>query len=144
MQIPCPFPMAARRRRARRHAPGLSTRLGCAWLVPCALLMASGLLSGCYVSIGDGVDVGIVDITGQPQDVTATVGATARFSVGVAGSGNLRFQWRRNGNDIANADHPTYETPPVVLADDGAVFSVRVCNPFACTSSNGATLTVVQ
>jgi hypothetical protein len=136
MQIPCQPSFAARRRRAvhnRRPA-----RLG--W----ALLLAGALLSGCYVSIGDGVDLGFIDITTQPQDVTATVGSIARFSVSVAGSGNLRFQWRRNGGDLANTDRPTYETAPVVLADDGAVFSVRVCNAFTCTSSSGATLVVVQ
>jgi Immunoglobulin I-set domain len=137
MQIPCqPWIAALHRPAARRLRRPL--RLGC------AMLVAGALLSGCYVSIGDGVDVGFIDITTQPQDVSATVGSIARFSVGVAGSGNLRFQWRRNGADLANSDRPTYETAPVVLADDGAVFSVQVCNAFSCTGSRGATLTVVQ
>ena len=136
MQIPCQPSIAAGHRQAAHHRRPPWRGV--------AILVAGALLSGCYVSIGDGVDLGFIDITTQPQDTSATVGSTARFSVGVAGSGNLRFQWRRNGGDVADTDRSTYATAPVVLADDGAVFSVRVCNAFTCTTSRGATLSVVQ
>ncbi len=103
------------------------------------------LAAGCYVSIGTDGDIAIggIDITQQPRDQTVTAGSSARFTVGVAGTGPLRFQWRRNGADISGATSFSYTTPPTSAADDGTLFSVRVCNDIACVTSSSALLTVL-
>lgn len=102
------------------------------------------VLAGCTVSVGDdGVTIGVLDIVRQPEDARAAVGATASFSVAVLAVGVIRYQWRRDGADLAGATQSTYTTPPVTAADDGARFAVRVCNEAACTLSAEARLTVL-
>ncbi len=115
------------------------------WLLRLAPYAVVLLAAGCYVSIGTDGDIAIggIDITQQPQDQTVTAGSSARFAVGVAGTGALRFQWRRNGADIGGATSFSYTTPPTSAADDGALFSVRVCNDIACVTSRSARLTVL-
>ncbi|MFO0893156.1 MAG: hypothetical protein U0790_28965, partial [Isosphaeraceae bacterium] len=60
-----------------------------------------------------------------------------------SGSGNLVYQWQRNGRDIQGAVLPTLTLPGVRASDNGATFSVLVSNAWGSTSSAGATLTVV-
>jgi hypothetical protein len=81
-------------------------------------------------------------ITTQPQNRTVAIGQTAQFSVAVTGSPAPTFQWRRNGSPIAGATGSSYTTPPVSMADNGAVFSVVVSNSQGSVTSSGATLTV--
>ncbi len=101
--------------------------------------------SGCYVGVGfDGTIVGTaLDIRQPPQSQTVHVGERASFAVGVEGATPVSYQWRRNGADIAGAIDITYITPPVTLADDGALFTVRVCNPVVCLTSSPALLSVL-
>lgn len=106
-----------------------------------AVLLA---LAGCTVSVSDdGVTIGVLDIVRQPEDAQVPAGASARFSVSVLAVGVIRYQWRRDGADIAGAAQSSYVTPPVAAADDGARFSVRVCNEAACVLSAEARLTVL-
>jgi len=81
----------------------------------------------------------------QPQATQAVVGATATFSVSAQSQGGtLSYQWRRGTADVAGATGASYTTPAVVLADDGAVFSVRVSSSNGTSVlSAGATLSVV-
>ncbi|MBI4911893.1 MAG: putative Ig domain-containing protein [Acidobacteria bacterium] len=65
-------------------------------------------------------------ITQHPQDQTVFRGASATFSVVATGGGILSYQWRRNSIDIPGATDSSYKTPPTVLSDNGAVFSVKV------------------
>jgi hypothetical protein len=51
-------------------------------------------------------------------------------------------RWRRNGTAITGATAPSYTTPAVALADDGAVYSVVVSNSQGSVTSNDATLAV--
>jgi hypothetical protein len=113
--------------------------------VSCLLLAAAcAVLGGCYVAVGfDGVSGGVIDITDHPEDQTVRVGQSASFAVTVVGTGTMRFQWLRDGEAIAGATNAGYRTPPTVLADDGAIFSVRVCNERLCVRSNDALLTVL-
>ncbi len=75
-------------------------------------------------------------ILGQPQARSIAVGASASFEVQAQSQGGtLNYQWRRNGAAIAGATATRYTTPAVVLADNGASFSVVV------SSSNGTSVT---
>lgn len=82
-------------------------------------------------------------ITTPPASATVTVGQTASFSVTASGTAPIAYQWRRNGADITGATAATYTTPATVLADNGAVFSVRVSNAAGSAESGGALLTVL-
>lgn len=70
-----------------------------------------------------------ITIATQPAAARAGVGGSASFGVAVditpAGS-PASYQWLRDGAEIAGATAASYTTPALVLADDGARFSVRV------------------
>jgi hypothetical protein len=79
-------------------------------------------------------------ITLGPGGHAAVAGASVSFTVSVTGA-PTRYQWRRNGVDIAGATSETYSTV-VALADDGARFSVDVGNSAGDVVSGEAVLTV--
>lgn len=70
-----------------------------------------------------------------------TDGATATFSVSASGSG-LQYAWQRNGTPIPGAAAPTYITPPLALADNGAAYAVRVSNGGGAVLSQPVSVTV--
>lgn len=110
------------------------------------LISLGAALSGCYLAIGfdgDTID-GPLEITQPPRSTTVTVGQTASFIVGATGGGPISFQWQRNGLAIAGATGSAHTTPPTTLADDGTLFTVRVCDPFVCLTSSPALLTVLR
>ena len=80
-------------------------------------------------------------IATQPADQTATNGQTATFSVAATGS-SLRYQWQKNGTDIAGATSSSYTTPATSGGDSGASYAVTVSNSAGAVSSSGAILTV--
>ena len=81
-------------------------------------------------------------ITQQPRNATVIVGQTATFRVKATGAPPLRYQWRKNGTNIAGATSPTYVTPPTTPADNGARFSVVVRNSVGSVTSKNAQLKV--
>lgn len=82
-------------------------------------------------------------IVTQPVNRTVTVGQTAKFTVKATGSGPLKYQWRKNGEDIAGATGAAYTTPAATLQDNGAKFRCLVTNVFGSkVLSDIATLTV--
>lgn len=81
-------------------------------------------------------------IDGAPINRSAVVGDTATFSVGASGSAPLRYQWQRNGVDIAGATTATFVTPALTLADHGARYRVVVSNAAGSVTSAEATLSV--
>jgi beta-galactosidase len=103
-------------------------------------------LAGCYFGMGEGsVAIGVgpsPDIVSQPQSVAVFVGDTASFGVSVVSISSVVYQWRRNGAPIAGANDAVFRATSVSLNDNGALFSVRVCNDFGCTTSGNAALTV--
>lgn len=107
---------------------------------------AATALAGCYLSIGFDSDPRStpLEITQPPQSRTVSAGQTASFVVGVTGGGRLTFQWQRNGLAIAGARGSAYTTPPTTLADDGALFTVRVCDDLVCLTSSPALLSVMR
>jgi hypothetical protein len=83
-------------------------------------------------------------ITTQPANQSVTEGQTATFSVVATGSTPLSYQWRKSAVNISGATSSSYTTPPTVAADNGAVFSVVVSNPYGSVTSANATLTVTS
>lgn len=86
--------------------------------------------------------VGAPAITVQPADATAPEGGTATFQVTATGEA-LRYQWTRNQVAIDGATAASYTTPPLTLADGGAVFGVIVYNGAGLVFGRDAVLTVV-
>jgi len=80
-------------------------------------------------------------ITSQPASVTVAAGQSATFRVSASGTTPLRYQWQRNGSNIANATSESY-TLATSSADNGATFRAVVSNDFGSATSNAATLTV--
>ena len=83
-------------------------------------------------------------ITGQPYAKPVTAGQTATFTVEATGTSPLRYQWKKNGTDIADATTSTYTTPATSLADSGAEYSVVVSNDVGTATSSVASLTVTS
>ncbi len=75
-----------------------------------------------------------VGITGQPQSITTAAGASAAFTVKVAGSAPFAYQWFRNGAPILGAVSETLEFDKVA-ASDFASYQVRVGNAFTTVFS---------
>jgi hypothetical protein len=81
-------------------------------------------------------------ITTQPANRTVKVGQKARFSVVASGTAPLRYQWMKNGVNIAGATDASYTSPPTTPADNAALFAVTVTNRAGSVTSNNAILTV--
>ena len=79
----------------------------------------------------------------QPFDQTVRLGATATFTVSVAGSRPLVYQWRRNGTPISGATSQTYSLVNAQFSDAGALFSCAISNAFGAITSAPARLRVV-
>ena len=99
-----------------------------------------------YLSIETGV-VGRITwaaprIRTQPTPQSVQEGDPVTFTVVATGTLPLRFQWRRNGEDITGATAASYTLDPTTAADSGARFSVVVTNSFGSVTSDEAMLTV--
>jgi glucose/arabinose dehydrogenase len=81
-------------------------------------------------------------ITSQPSSLTVAPGASVTFSVRASGPAPLRYQWQRNGSNIAGATAQDYTIASVAQADTGARFRAIVTNDFGSTTSAEAVLTV--
>jgi glucose/arabinose dehydrogenase len=83
-------------------------------------------------------------ITSQPANRTVSVGQPASFTVAASGTAPLRYQWQRNGANLANATSTTFTLQSTTAADNGATFRAVVSNDFGSATSNAATLTVLS
>jgi len=101
-------------------------------------------LAGCSGYGSGSVNGGAIApyINTQPANQTVSVGQTATFSVGAAGTPPLTYQWQKNGPDIPGATSSSYTTPATTSADSGAMFRVVITNSAGSVTSNSATLTV--
>ncbi len=81
----------------------------------------------------------------QPTNTTVWDGGAAPFTVQVASSPTLTYQWKRNGANITGATRSALLLPLVSPADNGTVYSCAVTNTSSShfTLSSNATLTVV-
>lgn len=81
----------------------------------------------------------------QPAAVRVIAGERATFTVVAIGAGPLSYQWRRNGVAVPCSSPEsctTYETPPLTVADAGAVYDVVVSNVLGSVASLPAIVTV--
>lgn len=83
-------------------------------------------------------------ITNQPGNQIVNEGLPATFSVTASGSGNLSYQWKRNGQDIPGASNANYAIPATSAADDSAAFLCVVSNSAGSISSTAAILTIFR
>ncbi len=99
-------------------------------------------LSGCNGGGGDSPSPAAPKILTQPSNQSVRAGEAASFSVVASGDGNLAYQWKRNGVDVAGANTAIYAISSPQLPDTASVLSVAVSNAGGSVVSNGATLTV--
>ncbi|MQA30900.1 MAG: hypothetical protein GEU82_13880, partial [Luteitalea sp.] len=105
-----------------------------------------------YLARGTGASTGVVvrivratsapSITLHPADATVQPGAPVTFSVQASGPAPLRYQWQRNGADVAGSTGSTFTIGAAAPADHGARFRVIVSNDHGNALSNDAVLTV--
>ncbi|HXJ55725.1 MAG TPA: lamin tail domain-containing protein, partial [Verrucomicrobiae bacterium] len=91
-------------------------------------------------------------ITTQPANVTLRgstntadygyTGSNATFSAVAVGSGNIRYQWRFNQQEIAGATGPSYTVNSVGLTNEGS-YDVRVTDAAGSILSRSALLKVL-
>jgi hypothetical protein len=80
-------------------------------------------------------------ITTQPVSLTVVTGANANLSVVATGTAPLRYQWFKNGIEIARAESALLALGNVRL-NEAAVYAVRVSNDAGSVTSAPASLTV--
>ncbi len=78
----------------------------------------------------------------QPAAQTTPQGRRVTFRALVDGEGPYSYQWFKNGSPIAGAQNWKLVTPPVVVGDNGAQYTVTVTGPGNTITSDPATLTV--
>ena len=82
-------------------------------------------------------------ITAQPQSITRYAGGKAVFRVEATGGSRIRYQWQKNGTDLAG------ETNAILMiagvqANDADNYRVMVRNAGGTTPSDVVTLTVIS
>ncbi len=81
------------------------------------------------------------EITGQPQPQAVCEGTAAVFTVVVAGTPPLTYQWMKDGVDIGGANEPTLTIAAVGQGHEG-VYAARITNPCGTVTSTPVDLTV--
>jgi serine protease len=81
-------------------------------------------------------------IVSGPQSLSIVEGQTATLAVTAAGAAPLRYQWKRNGVDVAGATSSSYTTPALSVGDSGTRYAVAVANPLGSVTSAEAAITV--
>jgi hypothetical protein len=77
----------------------------------------------------------------QPAGQSIIENSAVTFTVEVNGTAPLRYQWRKNGGNIAGATGPSF-TSASVKTSDAANYSVVVANSLGSVTSANARLTV--
>ena len=101
---------------------------------------ASGTLLSHSAKLGVTVPPAVLT---QPTAQTVTEGQAASFSVTASGTPILRYQWKKNGADIADANSSSYTTLGSTLADNGAIYLVQISNDAGSATSGTARLSVI-
>jgi hypothetical protein len=80
-------------------------------------------------------------ITRQPSDAVACPGGTSSFVVIGSETGDIAYQWRRDGTDIPGATSPILTLTNVSVPDAGT-YDAIVSNDCGSVTSDPATLTI--
>jgi hypothetical protein len=80
-------------------------------------------------------------IVRAPQNTNVLAGSNAAFSVIATGTGELRYQWRVNGTDLAGETKPTLLVTNVQWNHEG-LYAVQVTDDVASTLSAAAVLQI--
>ena len=80
-------------------------------------------------------------ITGQPQNVTAALGAAVELTVGATATPAATYQWSKDGIPLVGQVHGSLLLASVRSRDAGT-YTVAVTNSFGTVTSAPATLTV--
>src|SRR5262249_19342279 len=109
-------------------------------------------------SLASGSDAGWVDqiqyaqvfppvITNQPASVNIDPGSTVNFSAIVVGSSPFTYQWRRNGQNLANGSGVSGATTSTltltgVQSTQAGIYTLVVSNAAAIATSSNAFLSI--
>ena len=85
---------------------------------------------------------GTINITNQPPSRGVTAGTNVTFTVGAGGAGTLRYQWRFNGSNLANATNSSLALANVQATNAGA-YAVNVTDANGALLSSNATLSIL-
>ena len=90
----------------------------------------------------------VITVSTAPSSVTVSELNPAKFTVAATaatprGAVPVRYQWQKNGIDIAGANGATYKAPSSTLADSGTKYAVVIGAPGAPDTNKEVILTVV-
>src|SRR5690606_6675476 len=108
------------------------------WAGSCAALAL--ILAGCLTD-DKGQEGSGPTISVGPSDEIVSEGSLATFEVTASGSGDLRYQWSRNGEDLPGRTFSTLSFT-VNDSDDNAEIRVRVTDDNGSTTSDPAWLRI--
>ncbi|HYE33756.1 MAG TPA: hypothetical protein VEH27_20210 [Methylomirabilota bacterium] len=101
------------------------------------------IIGGPQVATSVNLDAAQLQITRQPQSVTAGVGGRATFSVAATSQATpVYYHWKVNGQPIFGGNRSVYTTPILTAADSGKKYTVEVSAAGQVVASQEATLTV--
>jgi hypothetical protein len=103
----------------------------------------AGLITSGNLSLERDTPYDPLQITQQPQSVNTLRAAVVVLSVGVQGTGPLRFQWRKDGSPVAGATNDYYRAATAQLTDSAA-YSVVVSNDWEVLTSDTAQVNVLD
>ncbi|MEO6003566.1 MAG: immunoglobulin domain-containing protein [Opitutus sp.] len=82
-------------------------------------------------------------ITVHPRSIAVYVGDNVSFGVNAIGTGNLTYQWKKNGVSIPGATSSYFSPPGTAASSDAGSYTVGVTNAYGSVTSLPATLTVL-
>lgn len=99
-----------------------------------------------------GIDLLLLEppqITAHPADLRIGAGTEVRLRVAVSGSQPLSYQWRRNGEDVADGGNISGTASPELVirnavAENSGAYNCRVANGAGEAFSNTASVQVIQ
>jgi alpha-tubulin suppressor-like RCC1 family protein len=99
-------------------------------------------VSGAATSLGGQLSVvnSSPIIVAKPSNMVLPVGGTAEFTVTVAGSQPLSYQWQLNNNPIPGGTNASILLPGITNANAGR-YNVRITNPFGAIFSSSVMVT---